>query len=149
MRKHFSGVFLLVVSVAPLTLGCESATSSSPSTYSKTTIADEKVRDAENATAAAAKATTEAVIAKRDEYAREMNNQLDELDAKLAELKDRAVQAEGQAKKNLDKKLDEAKVKRDAAAKQLEELKLASAERWEKIKVGMGKAVDDLKGMFE
>ena len=74
----------------------------------------------------AAETTTEAAKAKRDEYAREMSKRLDELDAKYEELKGRAAKAEGQAKKDLDKKVEEAKVKRDAAAKKLDELKEAA-----------------------
>jgi DNA primase len=90
-----------------------------------------------------------AAKAKRDEYARDMHKQLDELDAKYEELKTSAAKAEGQAKKDLEKKLEEAKVKRDAAAKKLDELKEAEPERWEKIKDGVGNAFDDLKKVFK
>jgi hypothetical protein len=92
---------------------------------------------------------TEAAKAKRDEYAREMQKQLDDLDAKYEELKAGAGKAEGQAKKDLEKKLEEAKVKRDAAAKKLGELKEAAPDRWEKIKDGVGTAFDDLKKVFK
>jgi hypothetical protein len=104
--------------------------------------AKEKIRDAVDA-------TTEAAKAKRDEYAREMSKRLDEFDVKCKELEDRISKAEGEAKKDLEKKLTEAKVKRDAAAKKLDELKAASADRWEKVKEGVGNALDDLKKVFE
>lgn len=90
-----------------------------------------------------------AAKAKRDEYAREMHKQLDELDAKYEELKASAAKAEGQAKKDLQKTVEEAKVKRDAAVKKLDELKEAAPDRWEKIKDGVGNAFDDLKKMFK
>jgi hypothetical protein len=90
-----------------------------------------------------------AAKAKRDAYAREMHKQLDELDAKYEELKASAAKAAGQAKKDLDKKVEEAKVKRDAAAKKLDELKEAAPDRWEKIKGGVGNAFDDLKKIFK
>jgi hypothetical protein len=90
-----------------------------------------------------------AAKAKRDEYAREMHKQLDELDAKYEELKASVAKAEGQAKKDLDKKVAEAKVKRDAAVKKLDELKEAAPDRWEKIKDGVGNAFDDLKKIFK
>jgi len=93
--------------------------------------------------------TAKAAQAKRDEYARVMQKQLDELDTKYEELKASADKAEGQAKKDLEKKLEEAKVKRDAAAKKLGELKDASPDRWEKIKDGVGNAFDDLKKVFK
>ncbi len=93
--------------------------------------------------------TAEGAKAKRDEYARDMHKQLDELDAKYEELKASAAKAEGPAKKNLEKKLEEAKVKRDAAAKKLDELKEAAPDRWEKVKDGVGNAFDDLKKVFK
>jgi hypothetical protein len=98
---------------------------------------------------AVAKDPEVAAKAKRDEYAREMSKQLGELDAKYDELKTSAAKAEGQARKDLEKKVEEAKVKRDAAAKKLEELKEAAPDRWEKIKDGVGNAFDDLKKMFK
>jgi hypothetical protein len=90
-----------------------------------------------------------AAKAKRDEYAREMQKQLDALDVKYEQLKESAAKAEGQAKKDLEKTLAEAKVKRDAAAKKLDEVKNADATRWEKIKEGVGSAFEDLKKVFK
>jgi hypothetical protein len=78
-----------------------------------------------------------------------MSKRLDELNVKYEELKGRAAKVEGQAKKDLERKLEEAKVKRDAAAQELSELKEAGAARWEKVKEGVGSALDDLKGVFE
>jgi hypothetical protein len=89
-----------------------------------------------------------AAKAKRDEYVLEMQKELDALDAKYDELKASAAKAEGPAKKDLEKKLEEAKLKRDAAAKKLNELKEAAPDRWEKIKDGVGNAFDDLKKVF-
>jgi len=87
--------------------------------------------------------------AKRDEYARDMHKQLDALDVQYEDLKGRAAKAEGQAKKDLDKQVAEAKVKRDAAAGKLEELKKAEPGRWEKLKGEAGSAFADLKKMFK
>lgn len=91
----------------------------------------------------------EAARLTRDEAVREMTKSLDELNAKVEALKGRAAKAEGQAKQDLEKKLEVAKVKRDAAAKKLEELKEAGPDRWEKVKEGVGNALDDLKKVFE
>jgi len=49
----------------------------------------------------------------------------------------------------LDKKVVEAKAKRDEAAKKLDERKNASHDRWEKIKDATGHAFDDLKKAFD
>jgi TolA-binding protein len=127
---------------AALLLGC--GTNSSPTSDANARIsnAKEKIKDAE-------KATAEATKAKRDEYAREVAKRLDEFDVKCKDLESRAAKAEGQAKKDLEKKLEQAKVKRAAAARKLDDLKDSGADRWEKVKEGVGRALDDLKKVFE
>ena len=109
------------------------------------TAADKKVQDAKAKISEAGSATLEAAKAKRDEYLVEMGKQMDHLNVKYKELKAKAEAAAPEAKKNMEQLLEEAKVKRDDAAKKLEELKSAGADRWEKIKVGVGDAVEDLK----
>ncbi len=139
---RYTGMLSLALSAALLLLGCETNPSSTPGPNAKMANAKEKISDAE-------KATAEAARAKRDEYVREMSKGLDEFDVKCQQLEVRITKAEGQAKKDLERKLEEAKVKRDAAAKKLGELKEAGADRWEKVKAGVGSALDDLKKAFE
>jgi hypothetical protein len=138
---RYAGILSLALSASLLPLGCGRNTSSTPSASSKMSNAKEKIEGT-------AAATAEAATAKRDEYAREMSKRLAEFDVKCKELEVRITQAEGQAKKDLEKKLEEAKVKREAAAKKLGELKESGAERGEKVKEGMGSAFDDLKKVF-
>ncbi|MCE9529598.1 MAG: apolipoprotein A1/A4/E family protein [Planctomycetes bacterium] len=134
MRK--AGIFALALSAGLLPLGCNSS-STSPVSNAK-----EKIGEAAEATAAAAKA-------KRDEFAREMQKKLDELDTKIKALEQRASEAKGDAQKDLNDKVKVAKAKRDTAAKKLDELKEASHDRWEKVKDGVGNAFDDLKKAFD
>lgn len=108
-----------------------------------------KITVAKQPSSEAADAAAEADKAKRDEYALETRRLLDELDAKYEELVARAAETEGEAKKDLETKLAQAKEKRDVAARKLDELKEASADRWEKVKEGVENAIDDLKTMFE
>lgn len=96
-----------------------------------------------------ANASADAARAKWDEYTLTMQNQWDQFKEKFAALQESAAKAEGQVKVDLDAKLAEAKVKMDAAAVKLEELKTASADRWEKVKEGLANAFDDLKTIFE
>jgi len=112
------------------------------STELKITVAKQKV-------GGAADTTTDTLKAKQHEYALEMHSLLGKLDVKYEEWKSRAAKAEGQTKKDLEKKLAEAKVKRDAASSKLDELKKASADRWEKVKEGVGSAFNDLKKVLE
>jgi len=137
-----TGILVITLSVSLLPLGCDKKATSPPASGSKTSTANEKVGEAADAAVIAAKA-------KRDEYAREMQKKLDELDVKYKALEKRAAEAKDDSKKDLDKKAKEAKAKRDAAAKKLDELKTASHDRWEKVKDGVEDAFDDLKKAFE
>ncbi len=138
---RYTGTLSLALSAA-LLLGCgETSPPTRPS--------DAKIADAKDKIGDAGKATVEAARARRDDYAREMHKRLDDFDVKCKELEARAAKAEGQGKKDLEKKLAEAKVKRDAAAKKLAELKEAGIDRWEKVKEGVGNAFDDLKKVVE
>jgi signal recognition particle GTPase len=139
---RYAGILSLALSAALLPLGCDSNTSSTPPTNSKMSNAKEKIEGAADATAEAAKE-------KRDEYTREMSKRLAQFDVKCKELEVRITKVDGQAKKDLEKKLEEAKVKCEAAAKKLDELKETGADRWEKVKEGVGSALDDLKNVFE
>jgi hypothetical protein len=112
-------------------------------------LAELKISVAKQEPNSAANTTAAAVKAKWDESISAMQKQLDQFSAKYTELKERAAKANGQAKTDLDLKLAEAKTKLDAAAIKLDELKSASADRWEKVKEGVGNAFDDLKKIFE
>jgi hypothetical protein len=130
------GIVCLALSAALLPIACSGSSSSAISN------AKEKIGDAADATAAAAKA-------KRDEFVQVMQKQIDELDVKYKALEKRAAEAKGDAKKDLDEKVKVAKAKRDAAARKLDELKEAGVDRWEKVKEGVGSALDDLKKVFD
>lgn len=98
---------------------------------------------------ATADTTADAAKAKWDEYTAAMQNQWDQFAVKFAALQDSASKAQGQAKADLDLKVAEAKIKLDAAAVKLAEVKSAGADRWEKVKEGASNAFEDLKTMFE
>jgi hypothetical protein len=78
-----------------------------------------------------------------------MSKQLAELQVKYDELKEKASKATGEEKVALEKKLADVKSKHGDALKKLDELKDASADRWEKLKEGMGNAYKDLKKVIE
>ncbi len=139
---RYIGFFALVVSASLLSLGCEKGSSS-------TRPSDTKVNEAKKKISEAAEAATAAAKAKRDEYVADMNKQLDALNVKYEEWKAKAAKAEGDAKKELDKKLEQAKVKRDEAARKLNEVKEASLDQWEKVKDGFSNAFNELKKIIE
>ncbi len=134
---RYTGILSLTLTAALLPLACSSSSSTS-----STSNAKEKIGEAADATAAAAKA-------ERDKFVSDMQKKLDELDVKYKALEQRAAEAKGDARKDLDEKVKVAKAKRDVAAKKLDELKGASLDRWEKVKDGVGSAYEDLKKIFE
>jgi gas vesicle protein len=121
MRR--SEILAFAVSAVLLAPGCKPDGLSNPAVDSKVTRAKEQIKEA-------AKATAEAAAAKRDEYAAEMRQQLDELDAKCSALKEQVAKAAGETKKDLENRLKEARLKHSAAAKKLDELKTAFVEQW-------------------
>ena len=83
------GFLFLSLAVSLLVVEC---TSPSRETKTKMDEAKKKIGDAVDATAEAAKA-------KRDDFVKEMNTRLEELDAKYEDLKGRAAKGDEQAKK--------------------------------------------------
>ncbi len=143
---YFKSCSAVALTLSLAALGCNDAKSTSSATGSS---ADQKMAKAVEKTKIAADASAVAFEARRAEYAASMHQQLAALDVKLAELKVRATMAQGDAKQNLDRQLAAAQVKRDAAAVRLEEVKTATADRWEKIQDAVGNALTDLKKAFE
>jgi hypothetical protein len=92
---------------------------------------------------------SEVVEAEREAEIKIMRAELDALQVKYENLKERAAEATADAKAELDKKVAAAKVKLDQAEEELKEAKDAAPDRWEKIKEGFKGAGEELKSMFE
>jgi len=88
---------------------------------------------------------TDAANAIWNAYMDAMQKQWDHFGEEFGALKDRAAKAEGQAKADLEKKLAEAKVKLDAVAVKMAEMKSAGTGHWAKATEGLSKAFEDLK----
>ena len=95
-----------------------------------------------------ANAAADAATAKWNEYITAMQGQMDQFNSIYTELKKGAVQAEGQAKVDVDLKIAEAKIKMDAASVKLKALKAADAKHWESAKDEMTNAFEELKTLF-
>ena len=83
------------------------------------------------------------------EYQEKMEAQLQELTAKLGELKGKAAKATTDAKAEMNKQIEALKPKLEAAHQKMAELKAASGPAWEKLKEGSEKAMADLKKTWE
>jgi len=78
-------------------------------------------------------------------YLQKMAERLEQLDAKVAELKAKATKAGAEAKGEIDKKVAELTAKQQEARQKLQELKEAGAEKWESLKGRAEKARDSLE----
>lgn len=92
---------------------------------------------------------SDAAKAEREAHIKVMRAELDALQVKYENLKERAADATADAKAELDRKVAAAKVKLDQAEEDLKEAKDAAPDRWEKIKEGFKGAGEELKSMFE
>ena len=78
-----------------------------------------------------------------------LSAQLNDLDAKMAELKVRAQRAGDQAKSEWEARRPELEAQRDAAAKKLEEMKQSSKETWAETKTKADAAFGELEKGFK
>jgi hypothetical protein len=78
-------------------------------------------------------------------YLKKMAAGLEQLDAKVAELKAKAAKAGEEAKEEIDKKVAELTAKQQEARQKLQELKEAGGEKWESLKGRAEKARDSLE----
>jgi hypothetical protein len=85
----------------------------------------------------------------RDQMVAGYKTKLDEMDRKLADLKDRSEKAAGEEKPKLEAKLKEATAKRDAFKKEYEELKAAPADKVEAEKKETQTALDEFQKAIE
>jgi len=74
---------------------------------------------------------------------------LREWDQKLAAMQDRAAQATGQAKADLEREIEAQKPKLEAARRELQEIDAVAAEKWAEFQARSSKAWDDISTGFE
>lgn len=78
----------------------------------------------------------------KDEFLKKAQEQLDQLDQKVDELRRRAKTAASQ--KQIDRTIRQLEAKRKEAAKKLDQLRSASGPAWEDLKTGVSAAINDL-----
>jgi hypothetical protein len=85
----------------------------------------------------------------KETYQEKIEAQLKEWSTKINELKAKAEKATADKKIELHKIIDDLRVKKEEAQKNLQEIKAAGAETWEKLKSKTDKALDDVKTFWE
>lgn len=81
----------------------------------------------------------------REEYRHKASENLIEVDKDIAELEAEAKTAKGKAKTELEARLPNLRMQREAVASDYRSLELASATTWDETKVRVDKSIDNLK----
>ncbi len=88
-------------------------------------------------------------LQKRDEYQKQINQKLADLDVKIAELETKGADLKDDAKVKWNEKLEDLKMKRGKVAEKLEEFSKSSADAWEGLKKDMDSAWENLKQAYD
>jgi len=89
------------------------------------------------------------LMTSRHEYIDKLKDKLDEWDADIDELEDRAQKAKANLKFELEDQIKTLKLKHDIAKLRLAEIKDASEEAWVDVKAGAEEAWADFKDALE
>jgi uncharacterized membrane protein YtjA (UPF0391 family) len=84
----------------------------------------------------------------RESYKKEVQEKLRVLDKKIGELKGKAVEVEGEAKTEFHKEMTKLDETQRAAKKEWGKVERATANTWEKAKVDMDAAVQDVENAY-
>ena len=84
----------------------------------------------------------------KEEFQKNLDARLNELDAKIAKLREKGRDLKDEAKVNWDRKMTELETKRDAARAKLNEVGRSSAEAWKDVQKGAQSAWDELDKSF-
>jgi TolA-binding protein len=134
-------VWMLMLAGLLVALGCEQK----PADRTPGKVTSEDVRrDVDQA----AKTAGEYSQQTKDEYQKKLENQLNELDAKIVKLREKGSSLKDKAKVNWDQKMADLETKRKAASAKLAEVGSSSAEAWKDVRKGAQSAWDDLDKAF-
>lgn len=142
-------LLLTLASVVSIALvGCSEspeATETEHSTY-KPPVTSSNVKDeVKGATDAVAQFAAQ----KRDEYAADLQDKMDELDVKIEKLKAKSADVKDDAKAKWDDKMKALQAKREAAAEKFAKMKDASGDAWEEMRSGLQKSWEELREAFD
>lgn len=86
---------------------------------------------------------------KRDEYAKQIDQQLKDLDGKIAELETKGAKLKDDAKVKWNEQLEDLKSKRGKVSEKVKEFNESSAEAWEGLKKDLDIAWGNLKEAYD
>ena len=95
------------------------------------------------------KAETQAAPTQRQEQEQAAEKKLKDINKSMDELTVEMKKAGGKTQAEMSKLYEEFKAKQGNAGKELEQLRNSTNETWDKAKVKMDKAIEDLNGLYE
>lgn len=95
------------------------------------------------------KAETQAAATQRQEQEQATEKKLKNINKNMDELAAEIKKTGGKTQAEMNKLYDEFKTKQGNAGKELEQLRNSTNETWDKAKVRMDKAIEDLNGLYE
>ena len=133
--------WMLMLAGLLMAIGCEQK----PADRTPGKVTSEDVRrDAGQA----AKTAVEYSQQTKEEFQKKLDTQLQEMDAKIAKLREKSGDLKDQAKADWDQKMAELETKRETARAKLAEVSQSSAEAWKDVQQGAQSAWDALDKAF-
>ena len=126
-------------------VGCGNQNGPAPVSSEKQVTAEDVKKEVGEAVDTAKEFTMQ----KRDEYAKQIQQQLTELNGKIAALETKGAQLKDDAKQKWNERLKNLKQNRDQVSQQLEEFNKSSADAWEGLKRDLDIAWNNLKQAYD
>ena len=137
----FRFVWMAMLAGLVAVMGCEQK----PADRTPGKVTSEDVRrDAGQAVKTAAEFSQQT----KEEFQKNLEVRLKELDAEIAKLREKGGDLKDKAKANWDRKMAELETKREAASAKLAEVGRSSAEGWKDVRKGAQSAWDELDKAF-
>lgn len=131
---------LLITGLVALCLGC--GTQEEPK---KTVTPGDVKQEAKEA----AKTTKEYLAQQQEKYLKQAQEKLNDLDKKIADLREQAEKQTGELQQKLSKEADGLKKQANALKEKLAAMKDASGDAWKKLKSGVDSAVTELEKAYK
>ncbi len=106
---------------------------------------DKMVRDTKDAV----EATKQYTIQQKEAFQKAIQNELNEMQVKIADLQKKTSAASVEARAEMQKAIQDLEKQKDEARKKLDEVNASTSSAWSKLKDGMNTAVADLKKSYK
>ena len=135
--KNYVGVLWGIVGIGLLAIPVVVAAGASD----KPVTGDTVIRETQEAVTA----TKDYTIQQKDAFQRKVQTELDEMQARITQLRGQVKHASAEARADIQKAIGELEMKKDLANKKAQEIHSATASSWEQVKSKTAAAMDDLR----